>query len=68
MPARRQLAAEGDHREGVARIAEGGQQQAPPRSLAGAQTRSASVRSISTRPSSVGAIGVVISVPTPAAL
>ncbi len=67
MPASGQLTPQGDHRERVARLAEGGEQEAPG-FAPGAQTSSASVRIIEARSSAVAASGVVISVPTPAAL
>src|SRR5690606_23029334 len=54
---------ERDRREGVAGVAEGGEQEAEPR----AQTSSASSRRIRERDSKSHAIGVIISVPTPAA-
>jgi len=74
-----ELAAEGDRRKGVTRLAERGQEEATRRRsriggrrarshlLAGdPQSASASARTICPRPSAVGAIGLAISVPTPA--
>ena len=88
MAASNELAAEGDRREGVTRLAERGQEEATrrrriiggyrprgriggPRAegdlvAGGAQSASASARTICPRPSAVGAIGLAISVPTPA--
>ena len=63
MPARRELAAQRDRREGVARVPEGGEEEAAP---LGAQTISASSRTMRLRSSGSNAIGVVMSVPTPA--
>ena len=60
MAAPGQLTAQGDCGEGVARVAEGGEQEAP------AQTSSGSSRMIRLRSSGSIAIGVVIRVPTPA--
>ena len=65
MPASDQLAPQRDHRERMARLAEGGEQEAPAFAR-GAQTSSASVRIITARSSPVAASGVTISVPTPA--
>ena len=59
-----QLAAERDHRERVPRVAERGEQYAASR--AAAQNSSANSRSIFDRASTSNAIGVVMSVPTPA--
>jgi hypothetical protein len=61
--ARRQLAAEGDGGEGVARVAEGGEQEASPLP---AQSISGSRRMIRLRSSGSTASGVVMRVPTPA--
>jgi hypothetical protein len=63
VPAADELSSESDRGEGVARIAERGQQQA-----AGlrAQSSSASWRTIFTRSSGTNDIGVTIIVPTPA--
>jgi hypothetical protein len=59
----RQLAAKRDGGEGVARVAEGGEQEAPPRP---AQAISGSSRMIRLRSSGSTASGVVMRVPTPA--
>ena len=72
-----QGAAERYGRERVPRVAEGREEEAAPRAPVGArmptadcrlpaQTSSATARIISLRPSTVQAIGVIISVPTPA--
>ena len=83
MAPRDELAPQRNRREGVAGIAERGQEDPPPwpliataagppardlraGCLRSVQSTSASVRSIARRPSMSGAIGVVISVPTPA--
>ncbi len=67
MPAPGQLAAEGDGGEGVPGVAEGGEQDAPPAVwLSGAQSISASSRTVRLRCSESKAIGETISVPTPA--
>ena len=69
MAAPDELAAEGDRGEGVARISEGGQQDAQGARLSPARTAqaaSASARIITDRSSAVAAIGVTISLPTPA--
>ena len=63
MPPPRQLPAKGDRREGMARVAEGGEQKA---AAWLDQTSSATARIIWLRPSASHAIGVIISVPTPA--
>ena len=60
-----ELSAQRDRREGVARVAEGGEEVAAPRRGA-AQTSSASSRIIALRGSGSTATGVVMSVPTPA--
>ena len=65
MAARHERPAQGDGREGMARIPEGGEEDPPPGGLP-AQFSSATVRSMSARASAVWAIGVTISVPTPA--
>lgn len=62
MAATDELASERDRRKGVARLAERGQEKAARRP----QSASASARTISPRPSTVAAIGLTISVPTPA--
>jgi hypothetical protein len=62
MPARPERLAERDRREGVSRVAEGGDQEAAP----GAQTISAISRIIRLRPSGSKTVGVATSVPTPA--
>ncbi len=62
MAARGQRPPEGDGRERVAGVAEGGEQDSQP----GAQTSSASSRMIRERDSASNAIGVTMSVPTPA--
>ena len=62
MAARGQLAAERYRGEGVARVPEGGEQEA----ALGAQTSSARVRTIRVRSSGSNDIGVVMIVPTPA--
>jgi hypothetical protein len=66
--ARGQLAAERDGGEGVAGVAEGGEEDAPPRGapLRGAQSISASSRMVCRRRSRSNSIGDTISVPTPA--
>jgi hypothetical protein len=61
--ASRQLAAERYCREGMAGVAEGGEEEAPPLPV---QTISASWRTIRFRSSGSNATGEVISVPTPA--
>lgn len=67
MPARHECAPECDRGKGMSRLPEGSQEEPPPRAGLGcAQSASASARMIFERPSTVGAIGVVISVPTPA--
>ncbi len=63
MAARSEGPAERYRRKGVAGIAEGGDEEAAARLD---QTRSATARIISLRPSAVQDIGVIISVPTPA--
>lgn len=63
MAAAGELGAEGDRREGVPGVAEGGEQDAPAPS---AQSISASARTIRLRSSASGAIGETIIVPTPA--
>ncbi len=65
MAARDERPAEGDSGKGVAWVAERGEEDAPPGGLL-AQFSSATVRSMSARASAVCAIGVTISVPTPA--
>ena len=65
MAPRRELAPQGERREGVAGVAEGGEKQAPA-ARAVAQTSSASSRIMRRRASGSGDTGVVISVPTPA--
>ena len=62
MATRGQLPPEGDGRERVPGVAEGGEQDSQPR----AQTSSASSRMIRERDSASNAIGVMIKVPTPA--
>jgi hypothetical protein len=65
VPAAHQRAPERDGGEGVARVPEGGKEEAAGlRPLR--QISSATTRIISERPSAVQAIGVTISVPTPA--
>jgi hypothetical protein len=59
----RQLAAEGDGREGVARVAEGRDEEAP---RLPAQSFSGSSRMIRLRSSGSSAVGLVMRVPTPA--
>lgn len=76
MTPRHELAPQRDRRKRVAGLSEGRQQEAPrlgARRLRGdplrssfAQSASASARMICERPSALGAIGLVISVPTPA--
>ena len=69
VPAPGKLPAERDRRECVARISERGQQDAQelrPAAARTAQAASTSARIIAERPSAVAAIGVTISVPTPA--
>ena len=76
MAACRELSPERDRRERMAGLAEGRQQEPPPAIGASPRSRalealfgqsdSASARMISERPSAVGAIGLVMSVPTPA--
>ena len=63
MSALRQGAAQRDRGEGVAGVAEGGEQEAAP---VGAQTISASSRTMRLRSSGSKAMGEVIRVPTPA--
>ena len=63
MPAAGELPAERDRREGVSGVADGGEQDAAPRSR---QSISASSRIVRLRCSMSGAIGETISVPTPA--
>jgi hypothetical protein len=63
VPARGQLAAERDGGEGVAGVAESGEEDAPP---GGAQSISASSRMVCLRRSGSNSIGDTISVPTPA--
>ncbi len=63
MPPCHELSPEGYGREGVPRIAEGGEQDA---AAGDAQSISASWRTIRLRSSASGAIGDTISVPTPA--
>ena len=71
MPARRQGFPERDGRERVAGVTERGEQKPSPvlcpvPCALCAQTSSATARIISLRPSAVHAIGVIMSVPTPA--
>jgi len=64
VPPARQLGAEGYEREGMSRVSERGEEEPPPRSFA--QTSSASSRTMRMRSSCSKAIGVIMSVPTPA--
>ena len=75
MPAPHERPPEGDGRKRMPRIPESGEEKAARRStvprsavcgLRSAQTISATARTISLRDSAVQAIGVIISVPTPA--
>jgi hypothetical protein len=65
VPTAREFCGQGDRREGVARIAEGGEQDATS-ALPPAQSISASSRTMRRRASGSKAIGEAISVPTPA--
>ena len=71
MAARRERLPEGDRRERMARVAESRNQKPSPFPRPATcdlrpQSSSATARIISLRPSAVHAIGVIISVPTPA--
>ena len=71
MPARGQRLPQGDRRERVPRVAECGEEEPSPvlcpvPCALGPQTSSATARIMSVRPSALQAIGVIISVPTPA--
>ena len=66
MPARRELAPERDHREGVTGLAEGGEQEPAAFRIRRLQTSSASVRSVPARCSEASPVGETTRVPTPA--
>ena len=67
VPARDELAPEREHGEGVARVAEGGEEQAPRDRYAASSASSATARSCARRPSRSKASGVMSRLSTPAA-